>query len=1163
MASKNSGIKVVAGTKKNDILNGTSRDDVIVGRAGDDVIDGGAGNDRLIGGSGADKLLGGDGDDKLYGGAGNDLLAGGTGNDKLFGGNGDDTLYGGEGDDSLNGGNGADVLDGGSGSDRLRGGNGDDVAIYTVGENVGSKDVYQGDRGTDTLVLRMTEAEYKAAGADIAAYRAFLTNNANPNADSGNKEFSFSSFGLKASGFERLQVELIKTETPPPVAVADSATGSEDAGVITGSVLTNDRSAGGALTVGDPREVAGIYGTLTLKADGSYSYALNAEAQKLGQGATATETFSYTIADGAGGTAASTLTITVAGSNDGPIATADAASVGEDTAAPVTGNVLANDTDVDRGAVLSVADAGQRDGAYGTLTLNADGSYSYSVNAAAQALAQGERASETFSYTVKDEFGATKTSTLTVTIEGSNDGPVAMADTNWVNATVGQFTTGNVLSNDTDVDRGASLSVTDGGVRQGQYGTLTLNADGSYRYVVSEAARSLSGADTIRETFSYTVTDAEGARSTSTLGIDVYGVNEAPVLVADRAVIQEDSVLPVTGNVLANDTDADAGAVLRVIDAGTRDGRYGVFELSADGAYRYTLGSGLQSLAVGETASEVFDYSVQDEFGQLVTSTVTIVVQGTNDGPVAYADEANIAGDATAPILGNVLANDSDVDHGAVLSVTSTGSFQGQFGTLTINADGSYSYAAGTAARALAAGTTAADSFEYTITDEHGATSIATLTIAVAGMNAGLVARADAASIGEDAKTALTGNVLANDIDSDPNATLSVLSPGSRQGAYGTLTLNADGSFSYAKSQAAQALAEGETGVDRFTYMVRDSNGQTSTANLDISVIGANDKPKAPGDFVYTNQDAVVPLVGNVLANDSDVDHGAVLRIRTVAPEDLVAVFGDLVTFNDGSFFVVNPGVTQTRYGTITLNENGDYSYAVGPDALSIPGGGAPEEDIYFAVTDEFGATKVSFLAVGIAGRNDAPIAQSDRVFGVEGSPVTGNVLYDNGNGIDRDIDWQDNIWVSSQGTFTTANGGTLTLGGTGNFTYVPAANFSGTDSFTYTLRDVEGATATATLSITINARGVSDVLIGGAGNDLFVFATGSGADSVADFAAGPGIGDRIDLTAVAGIHSFADVQAHATQSGADTLIDFGNGDSIRLLGVNAGSLVADDFVLS
>src|SRR4029079_17364708 len=94
--------------------------------------------------------------------------------------------------------------------------------------------------------------------------------------------------------------------------------------------------------------------------------------------------------------------------------------------------VLANDADVDTGdtkTVSAVAFGGTSGtvgsglaGTYGTLTLNADGSYSYIANkTAAEALASGQTATEAFSYTMRDATGATASSTLTLTITGAND----------------------------------------------------------------------------------------------------------------------------------------------------------------------------------------------------------------------------------------------------------------------------------------------------------------------------------------------------------------------------------------------------------------------------------------------------------------------------------------------------------------------------------------------------------------------------------------------------------------------------------------------------------------------------------------------------------------------------------------------------------------------
>ena len=95
----------------------------------------------------------------------------------------------------------------------------------------------------------------------------------------------------------------------------------------------------------------------------------------------------------------------------------------------------------------------------------------------------------------------------------------------------------------------------------------------------------------------------------------------------------------------------------------------------------------------------------------------------------------------------------------------------------------------------------------------------------------------------------------------------------------------------------------------------------------------------------------------------------------------------------------------------------------------------------------------------------------------------------------------------------------------------------------------------------TINGLAGNDSLTGGLGADTFIYANGGGADFIGDF--NHGEGDRIDLTAVSGIFSFADVQSRASQQGPNTLIDLGGGNTITLANVIVGNLVAGDFILN
>jgi hypothetical protein len=92
-----------------------------------------------------------------------------------------------------------------------------------------------------------------------------------------------------------------------------------------------------------------------------------------------------------------------------------------------------------------------------------------------------------------------------------------------------------------------------------------------------------------------------------------------------------------------------------------------------------------------------------------------------------------------------------------------------------------------------------------------------------------------------------------------------------------------------------------------------------------------------------------------------------------------------------------------------------------------------------------------------------------------------------------------------------------------------------------------------------IEGRGGNDMLTGRGGNDRFVFATGYDADTVTDFVAGANTDDKIDLRAFTNIQSLADLLAISTQQGANTVIDFGGGDTLTLLNVVRESLHEDD----
>ncbi len=261
---------------------------------------------------------------------------------------------------------------------------------------------------------------------------------------------------------------------------------------------------------------------ISITADGKVAYTMTAAStahfQSLALGQIGLDTFTYAIQMGNGTISWATATVQIMGTNDAPIALADVNSGDEDTT--ITGTVATNDSDVDNGAVLTYS----LDEDVAGLTLNEDGSYSFNAgNAAYQSLAQGATSNVLANYTVTDEHGAFSTSTLTITLTGTNDAPIAVAD---VDSGLEDTTiTGTVATNDSDIDNGAILTYSLNAAVAG----LTLNDNGSYSFDAGNAAyQSLAEGVELDVVANYTVTDEFGATSTSTLTITLTGADEAP-----------------------------------------------------------------------------------------------------------------------------------------------------------------------------------------------------------------------------------------------------------------------------------------------------------------------------------------------------------------------------------------------------------------------------------------------------------------------------------------------------------------------------------------------------------------------------------------------------------------------------------------------------------
>lgn len=283
-----------------------------------------------------------------------------------------------------------------------------------------------------------------------------------------------------------------------------------------------------------------------------------------------------------------------------------------------------------------------------------------------------------------------------------------------------------------------------------------------------------------------------------TLG-DVVFLNQAPVADNDSLTVLRNSS-PTLVDVLNNDTDGDNDTLTIVDVSQPTNGTV----INNGTSLTYTPNSGFIGV-------DVFTYVIDDGNGDQASAEVTITIE--NNIPVATDDFAVATG--SQPLVISVLDNDVDVD-GTNLTVQSV--TQGQNGAVSINGDGTVTYQADQ-------DFVGADSFTYTIVDEDGGVSTASVSVTVESANQAPIAVDDMYLLPMNGS--LNFAPLANDSDPDGDS-ISVESVDTST-LSGTLTVNADGSMHY----QAPLLFRGN---DIFTYTITDGNGEIATATVIMCV---------------------------------------------------------------------------------------------------------------------------------------------------------------------------------------------------------------------------------------------------------------------------------------------------------------------------------------
>ncbi|WP_095054278.1 retention module-containing protein [Pseudomonas sp. Irchel s3b2] len=942
----------------------------------------------------------------------------------------------------------------------------------------------------------------------------------------------------------------IVDDVPQAVDDSNANTASETLLTLTGSVLPNDIQGADRIAIGpDSGPIIGgtfngTYGTLVLNPNGTYIYTLNtsdADFKALNGGGNATENFVYTLTDSDGDTSTATLVLNIH-DNDDPV-TLDGLNVngGEltvyeknlsDGTSPNTPALTQSGTftvtALDGLQTLTVGGIAVVTGGVAagfpqsivtplgsTLTITgfdiATGvvSYSYTlVDNETHPNANGTNSiTENLNVIATDVDGSTALGQINVNIV--DDLPTANPDLAMVGE--GETASGNVLDNDIGGADGPALSGAVVGVRAGSdtttsaigglntqingtYGYLTLDASGNAIYHSNPNSVSAPGATDV---FTYTVRDADGDESTTTITINVadctlVAASDSDVTVNENALDltqdgQDLAAGTTTGSEPGSTGETASGTLVGSVTGatgaitytliGSATGTYGQILLNSDGSYTYTLTSAPTTTPNANdgpnTLSESFTYQATDPLGNSVTNTIVISI--VDDVPTAHADAVSVVEGGT--VSGNVLGNDvfgadGPASGGAVVGVragsdTSTSAIgglntqiNGTYGYLTLDANGNAVYHSNPNAVDEPGAT---DVFTYTVRDADGDESTTTITVDVSNCSlvvvpdndvtvqekaldltkdgqdlaAGTVTGSEPGNTGETASGTLVGSITG------ATGAITYTLVGSATGTYGQILLNPDGGYTYTLTSAPTTIPNANDGPntlsESFTYQATDSLGNSVTSTIVINIV--DDVSTAHCDSVSVVEGGTVS--GNVLHNDvlgadGAAASGAVVGVRAGSDTSTSAIGG------------LNSQINGT-YGYLTLDANGIAVYHSNPNSVDEPGA----TDVFtYTVRDADGDESTTTLTIGVS--NNCLVVVTD----------TDVTVYE--KALDLTQDGQDlaagTVIGSEPGNTGETGSGTLVgavTGASGAITYTLVGSATGTygqillnpdGSYTYTL---------------------------------------------------------------------------------------------------------------
>jgi len=562
---------------------------------------------------------------------------------------------------------------------------------YSLDDNAGGRFAINSSTGVVT-VANGSLLNFETATSHVITIRA----------TSSDGSFSTANFTINLTDVNEFDVGAVTDANATANSIAENSANGAAVGITASAADADgsnntityslDDTAGGRFTINSSTGVVTVLDGTLLNFEAAISHAITVRA---------------TSSDGSFSTA--NFTINLTNVNEAPTAVADTAiaveaggvSNGTGGVSP-TGNVLTNDTDVDAGDTKTVTGVASGvvgsastnvgssvTGTYGSINIAANGSFTYTVdnsNAAVQALrTTANTLQDVFSYTMQDAGGLTSTTQITVTIQGANDAPDVVNDAataieagGTANGTAGTNPTGNVLTNDTDVDAGdtktvsgvaagvvSSASTNVGSAVTGTYGSINISSTGAYTYTVDNANVSVqalrTSINTLTDVFTYTMTDTSGATRTNQITVTIQGANDAPNDITGTLSIAEISSNGTSvGTVAGQDVDAGDTRTYSLVDSA--GGRFAIHSSTG------TVTVANSSLLNYEAAtSHQITVRVTDTAGAMFDKVMTVAITDINEfdvGPITdiNANGNSIAENAAAGTVVGITASATDLD---------------------------------------------------------------------------------------------------------------------------------------------------------------------------------------------------------------------------------------------------------------------------------------------------------------------------------------------------------------------------------------------------------------------------------------------------------------------------------------------------------------------